>query len=180
MVAVNRTKNDQEGYKRECELVWGEEARHSTLHMIRRYAREHGYMVPCAGCTNAKETTLECRVCPRFFENRLSSGVVRNEVNMWGMPEYRPTAVVKAVFGELAVAGLMTQEDAAFYTARSCRAGAVAAAAAAGVRAQVAADHLRMRSQRTLLAYDRVLGQEKGAASRALQGAVEAAARGGQ
>ena len=74
-------------------------------------------------------------------------------------------------------AGLMRREELEGYSARSCRAGAVSAAVAGGVRAQVAVEHLRMRSEMTLKAYDRVLGQERGAASRVLQEAVEAAAQ---
>ena len=99
---------------------------------------------------------------------------------MKGIPEYRPSAVVKLLFGGLAAAGLICirEDGLGGYSARSCRAGAVSAAAAGGVRAQMAAAHLRMRSEIALKAYGRVLGQGKGAASRVLQGAVEAAAQG--
>ena len=147
------------------------------LRWVQGYARDRGFLVQGQGCTNAAQPTLECRVCPRFFENELASGVVRNSEDMWGMPEYRPSAVVKLLFEGLAAAGLIRREELEGYSARSCRAGAVSAAAAGGVRAQVAAEHLRMRSEMTLKAYDRVLGQERGAASRVLQGAVEAAAQ---
>ena len=176
-VAVNRTKNDQEGYKRSCNLVYSDRRELCMLRWVHGYARDRGFLVQCRGCTNAAQPTLECRICPRFFENELASGVVRNSEDMWGMPEYRPSAVVKLLFGGLAAVGLIRREELEGYSARSCRAGAVSAAAAGGVRAQVAAEHLRMRSEMTLKAYDRVLGQERGAASRVLQGAVEAAAQ---
>jgi hypothetical protein len=176
-VAVNRTKNDQEGYKRTCDLVWGERRELCMLRWVHGYAKDRGFLVQRQGCTNAAQPTLECRVCPRFFENELASGVVRNSEDMKGMPEYRPSAVVKLLFEGLAAAGLIRRDELEGYSARSCRAGAVSAAAAGGVRAQVAAEHLRMRSEMTLRAYDRVLGQEKGAASKVLQGAVEAAAQ---
>ena len=113
------------------------------LRWIHGYAKEMGYKVQRQGCTNAEQPTLECRVCPRFFEKVLASGVVRNSADMNGMPEHRPRVVVKLLFGVLAAAGFIREDELVRYSARSCRAGAVSAAAAGGVRAQVAAEHLR-------------------------------------
>ena len=68
---------------------------------------------------------------------------------------------------------MIAEEEVTFYSARSCRAGAVSAAAAAGVRRQVAAEQFRMQSERTLSHYDRMLREEKGVVSRAMQRMVE-------
>ena len=89
------------------------------------------------------------------------------------MPKDRPCRVVKAIFTALADDGLVAHEDVAFYSARSCRVGAVSAAAAAGVRRQVAAEQFRMQSERTLSHYDRMLREEKGVVSRAMQRMVD-------
>ena len=176
-VAVNRTKNDQEGFKRKSTLEWGESRQLCVLRFVHGYAVEHGLLQPKLQCSSKAHPTLECRACPRFFQNILASGVVNNAVfqegGQPGMPKDRPCRVVKAIFTALAEDGLVAHEDVAFYSARSCRAGAVSAAAAAGVRRQVAAEQFRMQSERTLSHYDRMLREEKGVVSRAMQRMVD-------
>jgi len=176
-VAVNRTKNDQEGFKRKSTLEWGESRQLCVLRFVHGYAVEHGLLQPKLQCSSKAHPTLECRACPRFFQNILASGVVKNAVfqegGQPGMPKDRPCRVVKAIFTALAEDGLVAHEDVAFYSARSCRAGAVSAAAAAGVRRQVAAEQFRMQSERTLSHYDRMLREEKGVVSRAMQRMVD-------
>ena len=167
-MAVNRTKNDQEGVKRTSGVEFAEDAGRCVLRYLRSYMRESGRLHRCEGCTQDSHPTLECRACPRLWENMLGTGGVRNDGVMWGLPEYRVNHIVKEVYKELAKARVVPVDGLEGYTARSCRAGAVSAAAAGGVRRQVAADHLRMKSEMTLGKYDRALGKEHGAASRAM------------
>lgn len=178
VVAVNRTKNDREGYKRRCDLEFGSDATTCLLRVVRQYVVGAKMATPGKGCTQHTDPTLECEACPRLFENVLKSGVIRNQKKTRGLPNDKVNEWVKATFLMLEGEGLLDGEDTAEgYTARGCRAGAVSASAAEGLRMQVAAEHFRMRSEQTLLAYDRVTRLEKGAASRALQKRVDAAAQ---
>jgi hypothetical protein len=177
-VAVNRTKNDAEGYKRVSDVDYGEDAAACALKPVWSYAVERNMVVRAPECTQVSHPTLECEACPRFFQNVLKAGVVRNNTGTKGMPDGKPNEWVHAVFDALAADGLLVEDDEAEgYTARSCRAGTVSAAAAGGVRKHVAAEHVRMRAESTLLEYDRVLEGEVGATSRALQGRVSVAAQ---
>ena len=67
----------------------------------------------------------------------------------------------------------MDREKLKLYTGKSGQVGARSAVAACGI--QVASEHFRMLSEQTLQKYDRMLSQERGAASRAMRGRVEAA-----
>jgi hypothetical protein len=167
-IAVNRTKNDQEGRKRVARVEFGEERMKCPLAFVRRYAVEEGKLVRSAGCTNEEHPTRECRACPRFFENLLASGKVKNWVVSRGLQKARVTFAVKLLYEVLVGEGEVQKEDLRLYSAKSMRVGAVTAAAAGGVRCKVAADHMRMKAEATLNAYDRVLKGEEGEVSRAM------------
>ena len=182
-VAVNRTKNDQEGFKRTSTLEYAEERQRCSVRWLQMYLVLTGKSRPRPGCTNASHPTRECHACPRLFENILSSGVVRNHQETRGLPKYRVSYIVKLVMAELVVVGVAEKKELRRYSSKSMRVGATSAAAAGGVRCQVAAEHLRMRSESTLKHYDRQLASELGAVSRVLHGQIAGtagrAARGG-
>ena len=92
------------------------------------------------------------------------------------MPKNRVCWWVQRLYKVLVQDGLVAAEDLDHYKGKSLRAGATSAGAAAGVRKRVAAGHLRMRSVRTLDSYDKLLEQDRGAMSRALNSLVAGAA----
>ena len=175
-VAVNRTKNDQSGYKRTSTLTWAAHPPDCGLRCLQRYMVTYGYMRPREGCTNRSHPTLECKVCPRLFENVQSGGRVKNLGATRGMAQYRVTWWVKKVYEQLCSEGLVRKEDLPRYTSKSCRVGAVSAAAAAGVDGHLAADHMRMLAESTLRHYKRQLPHNAGAVSTALHQMVAQAA----
>ena len=176
-VAVNRTKNDQEGWKRTAELEFGLMEDLCPLRYVWEYAREWGKLQRRPGCTNESEPTLECKVCPRLFENLWNNGSVHNCEETKGLQKARSTTLVQALYKQLAAVGLADRADLKLYTAKSMRVGAVSAAAAAGVRRAVAAQHMRMRSVETLDRYDRVLPSERGVVSRVMRAQVQEGAQ---
>ena len=167
-VAVNRTKNDQYGYKRTSVLEYSEDKAACPLRYVKSYAVDEGKAVPGGGCTRDQHPTLECYACPRLFENLLSGGVVRNDPESRGIRKYRVSALVKELYEQLAKRGVVAAADVALYSSKSLRAGAVTGAAAAGCRAKVTAGHMRMSDPATTQFYDRVLTKERGEVSRAL------------
>jgi hypothetical protein len=116
-------------------------------------------------------------VCPRLFENLWNNGSVHNCEETKGLQKARSTTLVQALYKQLAAVGLAERADLKLYTAKSMRVGAVSAAAAAGVRRAVAAQHMRMRSVETLDRYDRVLPSERGVVSRVMRAQVQEGAQ---
>ena len=167
VVAVNRTKNDQYGFKRTSELEYSEDAVTCQLRWVRQYAVGQRCCEPWAGCTREEHPRLECFHCPRLFQNLLSNGRVDNDEKTRGIKKYRVSLLVRLLYAQLAARGVVPEEDVHLYSSKSLRAGAVTGAAAAGCRAMVTAKHLRC-TVGNLPNYDRVLQEERGGVSRAL------------
>ena len=135
-VLIRYAKNDQKGLTRAPFLQRHEDSRACPVALMEHYLRATEIRV-CEGCDKVWGEPFRCLQCPSLFPSITPTGGKQD----YPMPDTRVTLIIKELYKELAVQGVVTEAAAAGFSSKSLRCGGVSSAAAACVRGGVIHGH---------------------------------------